>query len=104
MTARCLILVNGSLVSFSNSFRGLRQGDPLSLLLFVLVMEVFNRMISTMVNNGCLAGFSVGDISQSTLNISHLLFAEDTLMFCEVDHNQIRALLQLCFEAVSGLK
>ncbi|XP_041002875.1 uncharacterized protein LOC121248468 [Juglans microcarpa x Juglans regia] len=41
-----------------------------------------------------------------SINISHLLFADDTLIFCEADNNQIRVLkaLLLCFEAVSGLK
>ena len=39
-TVRFLVLVNGSLAGFSGNSRGLHQGDPLSLLLFLLVMEV----------------------------------------------------------------
>jgi hypothetical protein len=32
--------------SFFSSSRGIRHGDPLSLLLFVVVMEAFSRMLS----------------------------------------------------------
>lgn len=39
------MLVNGSHTSFFNSLKGLRQGDPLSNLLFILVMEVLSRML-----------------------------------------------------------
>jgi len=38
--------------------------------------------------------------------VSHLLFADDTLIFCEPVIDQVRDLrcLLLCFEAVSGLR
>jgi hypothetical protein len=38
--------------------------------------------------------------------VSHLLFADDTVIFCEPNVEQVRNLrcLLLCFEAVSGLK
>lgn len=38
--------------------------------------------------------------------VSHILYADDTLLFCDVDPTQVgyfRCVL-LCFEAVSGLK
>ena len=84
----------------------MRQGDLLSPLLFVFVMEAFSKMISGAVEGGFISGFSVGEASSGSLNISHLLFADDTLIFCEARREQIRALraLLLCFEAVSGLK
>jgi hypothetical protein len=71
------VLINGSPFGFFNSSWGLRQGDPLSPLLFVFVMEALSRMISAAVSGGLLEGFKIGDA-----DFSHLLFADDTLIFC----------------------
>lgn len=81
------ILVNDSLVCFFNNSHGLRQGDPLSPLLLVIVMEVFSRMISALVNSGFVDGFLVGDTNRGSFNITHLLFTNDTLICCEVEQN-----------------
>ena len=43
---RFSILVNGTSEGFFKSLRGIHQGDPLSLLLFVLVMEALSRMVN----------------------------------------------------------
>jgi hypothetical protein len=39
------VLVNGSPEGFFHSLRGIQQGDPLSPLLFLLIMEVLSRML-----------------------------------------------------------
>jgi hypothetical protein len=72
----------------------------------VLVMEVFSRMIYATVDSGRLSGFLVGSSTQDTMMVSHLLFADDTLIFCDPIADQIRDLrcLLLCFEAASGLR
>jgi hypothetical protein len=105
-SVRYSVLVNDEPVGFFSSSRGIRQGDPLSPLLFVIIMEALSRMLMESEAMGLLAGFSVGLVHNSGLSISHLLFADDTLIFCDADVEQLRNLrcLFFCFEAASGLK
>ena len=44
-SVRFLVLVNGSPEGFFGSSRGLRQGDSLSPLLYLLIMEVLSRLL-----------------------------------------------------------
>jgi hypothetical protein len=83
-----------------------RQGDPLSPFLFDLVMEAFSRMIGAITSRGLILGFSVGSSEETRVVVSHLLFADDTLVFRGADESQIRHIgaLLVCFEVVSGLK
>jgi hypothetical protein len=66
----------------------------------------FSRMMTAAVERGLMSGFSVGLRDQEEMVVSHLLFADDTVIFCEPNVEQVRNLrcVLLCFEAVSGLK
>jgi hypothetical protein len=91
------ILINGSQHGFFGSSQGLRQGDPLSLLLFVLVMDAFSRMLSRLMDGGFLSGFQVDNLNNFPLKISHLLFANDTFIMCDADVDQIHSLTIFSF-------
>ena len=106
LTTWLSVLLNGVPSGFFGSSQGVRQGDPLSPFLFVLVIEVFSKMIGAVTSRGLISGFSVGSSELNRVVVTHLLFADDTLVFCGANDSQIRHLraLLVCFEAVSGLK
>jgi len=91
------VLVNGTPSGFFSSSRGLRHGDPLSPLLFVIVMEALRKLFTVAVHKGFLSGFSMGSGSNGVLNISHLLFADDTLVFCGANLDHLRFLRVVFF-------
>ena len=80
---RFSVLVNGSLEGFFGSSRGLRQGDPLSPLLFLLIMEVLSRLLKKTEECNLIRGFHVGVVNSVGVCISHLLFADDTILFSD---------------------
>jgi hypothetical protein len=97
-TVRFSVLINGSPCGYFGSSRGVRQGDSLSPFLFDLVMEAFSRMIDAIISRGLISGFSVGSSDQTRVVVSHLLFADDTFVFCGADESQIRHIGPLvCF-------
>ena len=93
------ILFNGSLADFFGSSRGLWQGDPLSLMLFLVMMEVLSKMMKRAEGAGLLQGFRADGRRGGGVCVSHLLFADDTILFCDVDEEQI--LMFGCFFFVS---
>uniref|UniRef100_A0A2N9G078 Reverse transcriptase domain-containing protein n=1 Tax=Fagus sylvatica TaxID=28930 RepID=A0A2N9G078_FAGSY len=104
--ARFSILINGCPQGFFASSRGLRQGDPLSPLLFVLIMETLSRLMARATQERFLSGFLVGMEGDNPLMVSHLLFVDDTLIFCNADVAQLEYLRYVFtwFEVVSGLR
>ena len=48
-------------------------------------MEALGRMLDKAVYEGYMLGFSVGNLEGRSLVVSHLLFADNTLIFCDVD-------------------
>ncbi|GAU14843.1 hypothetical protein TSUD_50550 [Trifolium subterraneum] len=90
MTASASVLVNGSPTDEFPFERGLRQGDPLSPFLFLLAAEGLNVLMSAMVRNGSFIPYRVG--SNISVSVSHLQFADDTLLVGVKSWANVRAL------------
>ncbi|RVW42485.1 LINE-1 reverse transcriptase-like [Vitis vinifera] len=82
-TTKFSVLVNGVPVGFFPNSKGLRKGDPLSPYLFALGMEVLSTLIRKAVDGGFLSGCRLRGRGGVELIVSHILFADDTVIFCE---------------------
>ncbi|KAL0415646.1 UNVERIFIED_CONTAM: hypothetical protein Slati_3396500 [Sesamum latifolium] len=71
------VALNGSLHRFFPGKKGLRQGNPTSSALFLLCMEFFSRLIKRNTSN---SDFNFHPKCEK-LKISHLLFADDLMLF-----------------------
>lgn len=100
--AKIAILVNGVPSKWIKTKRGLRQGDPLSPYLFILVAEGLARLMNKAVKSHLIRG--VGPNSES--KVAFIQYADDTVFFCEAHSKQVRNLLFVwhIFEWSSGLK
>ena len=96
----------GSLAGFFLSSRGLRQGDPLSPYLFVIRIEALSCLINHAIEGNYLVGSRIAIGRGENLSISHLLYADDTILFCKADNDQLKFMswILMWFEAMSGLK
>lgn len=93
--------MNGSPKGYFWSFRGLRQEDPLSPMLFVIIVKALHPEKVKQVQ--ILTGFS---IERSSVDVNHLQFANNTIFFCGatiIEIQSVKAILQW-FELMSGLK
>ena len=104
--ARFSVLVNEVLAGFFPSTKGLRQGDLLSPYLFVMGMEILSALIRRVVEGGFLSGCRIRGRRRLDFNISHLFFANDTVIFCEAKKENLTHLswTLFWFEAASGLR
>ena len=97
------ILWNGVRLPAFTPTRGLRQGDPMSPYLFILCMEGLSYLIQSKVESGDWKPMTV---SRGGPKISHLLFADDVLLFTSASASQVRLVTNILevFCKVSGLK
>ncbi|CAA7028586.1 unnamed protein product [Microthlaspi erraticum] len=95
------VSVNGELAGFFKGEKGLRQGDPISSSLFVLVMDIFSKLLDKEVSQGSIG---IHPLCDDPL-ITHLSFANDVLIFFDGSEDSLRHILQVLsrFKHFSGL-
>ncbi|KAL9683575.1 hypothetical protein QQ045_015397 [Rhodiola kirilowii] len=67
--------------------RGLRQGDPLSPFLFLLTGEGLSRILNNAVQSGLISSV---EWARNGASLTHLQFADDTVLFCKPDMQEVR--------------
>jgi hypothetical protein len=97
------VVVNGKACGKITPERGLRQGDPISPYLFLLCAESLSCMINKANGMGALTGVPT---SKRGPRISHIFFADDSLLFCRATVEQWGRLqnILLLYEKASGQK
>jgi len=76
-SANFAVLVNGERTRSFKSSWGLRQGCPLSPLLFIFVVKGLSRIIHNARRDGIMKGIKLTHI----IGITHLLFVDDAILF-----------------------
>ena len=90
-TASFAVLINGAASPFFHTEWGLRQGCPLSPLLFLLVAEGLSRAILDTKRRGLFEGLRI----TSNTSITHLLFVDDILIFCKDSKREAERLSEI---------
>lgn len=100
-TASFSISINDTLGGFFNSTRGIRQGDPLSPYLFVLAMECLSRLLVSRYDAGTI-GYHP---RTEQVKVSHLMFADDVMIFFDGSSNSLHGISECLddFPSWSGL-
>jgi exonuclease III len=97
------LLINGVPSKPFSPSRGIRQGDPLSPFLFIIMAEGLSRSIHAALENNLLTGLPLHGL---TPPISHSQFVDDTLLMGSPtarEANSLKEILQL-FSDASGLE
>ena len=95
------ICINGSLHGYFRGERGLRQGDPMSPYLFVIVMEILSRILAEKASH---PDFKFHWRCEKT-KIVNLCFADDLMIFYKGDVFTVQSIKTGLeeFESLSGL-
>jgi len=97
------ILVNGAPTEKFKHDYGIRQGDPLSPYIFIVYTNILSCMLQDLEDKGMLKGV---EINKGELPISHLMFANDIIIFFKISNQTIHNLSQTLqsFYEMSGQK
>lgn len=100
-TARFSVSINGELVDFFKAKRGLRQGDPMSPYLFLLVMEVFGKMLGRTFEKEQLKYHP----RCQQLKLSYVAFADDLFVMARAHVPTLKSIRETLeqFGKISGL-
>ncbi|XP_076912816.1 uncharacterized protein LOC143571213 [Bidens hawaiensis] len=91
-SARSSVLVNGSPTFEFQCYKGLRQGDPISPFLFIIVMEAFSCMLRRANEVGVFNGIKT---LRNEPTLSHLFYADDAMIMGEWSPGYVKNVARL---------
>lgn len=91
-TVRFSVFANGAKRANVIPSRGLRQGDPLSPYLFLLVIDVLSRLLKKGVADNHFSGIKLGPCCPI---ISHFFFANDAILFAKANKDECENVLKI---------
>lgn len=100
-TVEYSVLINENAQGRICPHRGLRQGNSLSPYLYILCTDVLSHMITSTAKKGKIRGIRIGN---AVPTITHLLFAYDSLFFCQANNRNCKAINEVfrTYELWSG--
>lgn len=98
-TVRYSIKFNGTLIESFAPSRGLHQGDPLSPFLFLFVVDGLSLVLKEKVAHNDLSPLHV---CRNAPGISHLLFADNTLLFFKANQQQAQVVKEVLSNSTCG--
>ncbi|GJX71516.1 RNA-directed DNA polymerase, eukaryota [Tanacetum coccineum] len=101
-SSRGSIIINGSPTEEFQFYKGLKQGDPLSPFLFLLVMESLHISFQRVVDAGMFKGVTLSP----TVQISHMFYADDAIFVGQWNERNIDTIIHVleCFFHASGMR
>ncbi|XP_026439686.1 uncharacterized protein LOC113338489 [Papaver somniferum] len=91
-SAKLSIVVNDKAMGYFGCTRGVRQGDPLSPILFCLAEDVLSCAIANAFTQGLVHHISS---PRGTNAPSHVLYADDIMVFCKGTKRDVQALMNI---------
>jgi hypothetical protein len=97
------VRINDSNSSYFVAGKGLKQGDPLSPILFNYIADVFTKILYKAARNNLISGLLPSVVPGGVISLQ---YADDTILFLEKDVEMARNLkwLLTCFEQMSGMR
>jgi hypothetical protein len=96
------VTLNGQDSSFFKTGKGLRQGDPLSPMLYNLAGDVLTKMLIKAANANLIQGLSANSMAK----VISLHYADDTILFSGIDPTNLQNLrcILAIFEQISRMR
>nr|GEX14213.1 RNA-directed DNA polymerase, eukaryota [Tanacetum cinerariifolium] len=101
-SSRGSIIISGSPTEEFQFFKGLKQDDPLSSFLFILIMESLHLSFQRVMDVGMFNGINLSPL----VNLSHMFYADDAVFVRQWCNGNINTLVYVleCFFQASGLR